>query len=234
MIALQSIPLPAPAPGKSILRQQFMPVAVLIMTLLLCGCASESPWKEQAFAFETPAAEIGDYSHTNVLSLRGVAVSPLFEGKALVYRTGDDIYERDPYADFLVPPDQMLDEDLRLYLRAGHAFAAVLDPDSGLQSSCCMAVSVSQLYGDFRQADKPVAVLQMHFLLYSTNPAHYGRALWQQEFSKRIPVARRTAATLIAGWDAGLQNTMDEVNTEMKHLVISENPPTFLRSGYTP
>jgi hypothetical protein len=61
----------------------------------------------------------------------------------------------------------------------------------------------------------------MHFLLYSTNPADYGRVLWQQEFSKSLPLARRTAATLIAGWNAGLQEIMEEVNTALNQLAIS-------------
>jgi uncharacterized lipoprotein YmbA len=222
MIVLQSIPLSAPAAGKSIWLPKVSAVSGLILTLLLCGCASAAPWKKQAFALTAPATETGAGTHTNLLSLRRVTFSPLFEGRALVYRTGENSYEQDPYAEFLVPPNEMLEDCLRLYLRQGHAFAAVLDPDSGLHSSCSMAVSVNQLYGDFRQPDKPFAVLQMRFLLYSTTPADYGHVLWQHEYRRNLPVARRSAETLVAGWNAGLQGIMEEVNTALTQLAISE------------
>jgi ABC-type uncharacterized transport system auxiliary subunit len=222
MITLQPIPSPAPRAGKSILLHQLFPVLGLCLTLLLCGCASESPWKKETFALTAPSAKTGAGAHTNILCLRRVTVSPLYGGKLLVYRTGENGYERDPYAEFLVPPNQMMDECLRFCLRDGHAFAAVLEPDSGLKSSCFMDVSVSQLYGDFRQFDKPFAVLQMRFVLYVTTPANDGRMIWQREFSKRLPLAHRTSTDLVAVWDTELQEIMDEANTNLRELTIPE------------
>jgi hypothetical protein len=200
------------------------PISAVLLTLILSGCASNAPWKTQSFALASLSGAGGSVAHTNVLSLRRVTVSPLYGGKPLVYRTGDNSYERDPYAAFLVPPNEMMDESVRLCLRDGHAFADVLEPDSGLKSSCFMEVSVSQLYGDFRQVDKPSAVLQMRFVLYITTPAEEGRMIWQREISKRSPLAQRTAAALIAGWSIELQEIMDEVNTELKHVALPEVP----------
>ena len=193
--------------------------------MLLCGCASRAPWKKEAFALTAPSGETGSAAHTNVLSLHRVTVSPLFDGQPLVYRTGEDSYERDPYAEFLVPPNRMLEQCLRNGLRNGHAFADVPDPGGSPKSSCSMDVSVSQLYGDFRQPEKPFAVLQLRFLLHSTEPANRGRVLWQRELSKRLPLAHRTPAALVAGWNAGLRQIMEEVNTELNHLPIPEVPP---------
>ena len=225
MTALRSIPIsPPPAKGSFALRQ-LLTASGLTLALLVGGCSSNAPWKKQAFALATPSGGTGPVAHTNILSLRRVTVSPLYGGKALVYRTGDNSYERDPYAEFLVPPNQMMDECLRMCLRDGHAFGAVLEPDSGLNSSCFMEASVSQLYGDFRQPGKPLAVLQIRFELYMTTPADDGRMVWQRELSKRLPLAHRTAAALVAGWSAGLQEIMDEVNTELKHVEIPEVLP---------
>ena len=223
MIPLASNARPTPATGKNRERWRWWLASVLGLTLLLCGCASRSPWKQEAFALTVPAAgEAGSAAHTNILCLRRVTVSPLFAGKPLVYRTGDNSYEQDPYAEFLVPPAQMLEQCWRQGLRAGHGFAGVLDPDSDRKSDCAMEVSVNELYGDFRQPDHPGAVLQMRLLLYSTQPADYGRVLWQREFAKRVPFAHRTPAALVAGWNAGMQASMEEVNTELQHLAVPE------------
>lgn len=200
-------------------------VSSLILALTVCGCARQAHWKKEEFALAAPPEVAGDAARTNVLLLPRLTVSPLFEGQALVYRTGENSYERDPYAQFLVSPSRMLEQSLRAYLRNGHAFADVLDSGSSLNSSCALQVSVSQLYGDYRQPNAPSAVLQLRFLLYSTEPSNRGRMLWQRELSKRMPLARRTPALLVAGWNAGLQQIMEEINTELNHLSLPDPLP---------
>jgi ABC-type uncharacterized transport system auxiliary subunit len=225
MITLRTSPTTPPPAGKPIARWQLLLLSGLTVALLLCGCTSRTHWRREEFAFATPADETGTAAHTNILSLRGVKVSPLFEGQALVYRTGENSYEHDAYAEFLIPPSRMLDNYLRISLRNGHAFAEVLNSGSSLDSSCSMEISVNELYGDFRQSDKPQAVLQLRFLLYSTEPDNYGRVLWQGELSRHLPVAHRTPAALVAGWEAGLQQIMDEVNADLDHLAVPDDLP---------
>jgi uncharacterized lipoprotein YmbA len=212
---------PSPATRTSALRQ-LLAMTGLIAATLFCGCASHAHWKKEAFALTAPSGEVGSAAHTNALALHRVTVSPFFAGQPLVYRTGEQSYERDPYAQFLVPPNQMLEQCLRAYLRNGHAFAEVLDPGSDLKSSCSAEVSVSQLYGDFRQRDKPLAVLQLRFLLYSTEAGSRGRVLWEGELSERRPFTPRTPAALFAGWDAALQQIMSQINTELQRLPLPE------------
>jgi uncharacterized lipoprotein YmbA len=224
MIPHPSNPRRPPPAGKSIGLWKL--TCSLIATLLLCGCATHTRWQKEAFALATPSTETGPAAHTNILSLRHVTISPLFDGQPLVYRTGENSYERDPYAEFLVPPHQMLEQCLRGYLSSGHAFADVLEPGSSLKSSWSAEVSVSQLYGDFRHRDKPFAVLQLRFLLYSTEPANRGNVFWQREYSERLPLARRTAAALVAGWNDGLQQIMAQINTQLKDLAATEVPLT--------
>jgi ABC-type uncharacterized transport system auxiliary subunit len=201
-------------------------VSGLIAILLLCGCASRKHWKRESFAFTAPPAEAGLAAHTNVLSLQRVTVSPLFAGQPFVYRAGENSYEKDFYAEFLVAPNQMLEQCLRTWLRNGHAFADVLDPGSNLKSSCSMEISVSQLYGDFQKPDKHFAVLQLRFLLYSNEPPNRGRVLWEQERSKRVAFAPRSPAALVKSWNTALQEIMGEINPELQHLAIPESLPS--------
>jgi len=221
MITFPSSPIAPSAAGRKIALRRFLLGCGLSLTLLFCGCAPRSAWRQESFALTVPSSgDTGPATHTNILSLCRVTVSPLFEDQPLVYRTGENSYEQDPYAEFLVPPGRMLEECLLIGLRNGHAFSAVLDTGSNLKAACSLEVSVSRLYGDFRQPGKPLAVLQMRFLLYSTGPAHREHLLWQREFSKSVPLAHRTAATLLAGWNTGLQQIMQETNQELKRLAV--------------
>jgi ABC-type uncharacterized transport system auxiliary subunit len=224
MITLPTNSIRPSIAGITIALRQLLLVSGLTLTLLLCGCASRSPWKQESFALTIPASdETGPAAHTNILSLCRVTVSPLFEDQPLVYRTGENSYEQDPYAEFLVPPNRMLEDCLLIYLRNGHAFSDVLDTGSSLKSNFSMEVSVAQLYGDFHQPGKPFAVLQMHFILYSSEDRK--RVLWQQDFSKSIPLTHRTPAALLAGWNTGLQQIMEEMNLELRRLAILEVVP---------
>jgi ABC-type uncharacterized transport system auxiliary subunit len=220
MITLPSSPPSPPAARRKIAQWQFFFVSNLTLTLLLCGCASRSPWKQESFALTIPSSEeTGAAARTNTLSLCRVTVSPLFENQQLVYRTGENSYEQDPYAEFLVPPDRMLGECLLISLRNGRAFSDVLGPGSSLKSNFSMEVSVSQLYGDFRQRGKPYAVLQIHFMLYRTGD--HERVLRQRDFSKRVPLAQRTPAALFVGWNTCLQQIMEEMNLELKRRFLT-------------
>jgi ABC-type uncharacterized transport system auxiliary subunit len=217
MITLPSI---SKAVGITTAQRQLLLVSSLTLTLLVCGCASRSPWKQESFALNIPfSGESGSAAHTNILALRRVTVSTLFQDQPLVYRTGENSYEADPYAEFLVPPDRMLEECLLISLRNGRAFSEVLDAGSSLKSNCSMEVSVSQLYGDFRQRGKPCAVLQIHFMLYRTDDHEH--VLWQRDFSKSVPLPQRTPAALLAGWNTGLQQIMEEMNLELKRRFLT-------------
>ncbi len=152
---------------------------------------------------------------TNVLSLRRVAVSPLFEGQSFVYRTGQDSYERDPYASFFVVPARMFEECLRHELRGGGAFAQVAEPGSALTPSHSAEVNVSDLYGDFRNPAHPAAVLRLRILLFHA-ASRSGDLLWEKEFSARIPFATRTPAALVAAWNQGLRQIMSRLDADLK------------------
>jgi ABC-type uncharacterized transport system auxiliary subunit len=219
MMILHSNPKSTAATRISMVLQGCLLASSLILALLLVGCVSRAKWKKESFALTAPSDQAGTAVHTNVLSLRRVTVSPSYDGKSLVYRTGENSFERDPYAEFLVTPNRMFEQCVRGYLRNGHVFAEVVDPGSSLKSSLSMEIAVTQLYGDFRQPKQPFAVLQLRFLLYSTESPNLGRVIWQREFSKRVPLAHRTPAAVVEGWNAGLRQIMEEVNGELSRSV---------------
>src|SRR5271157_2025090 len=75
-------------------------VALLAAACLLGGCLSRPHLDKQTFVFgttPTPAANPAPASH-RVVAIRSLRVAAPFDGRSLVYRTGEFSYQSDPFA----------------------------------------------------------------------------------------------------------------------------------------
>jgi len=203
-------------------RLRFGSLALLALgAAALSGCASEAAWKRQSFSFALPADPPAAVSKTNVVALRRVTVSPLFQSRSFTYRTGENTYEHDPYAGFFVPPGRALEQPICAWLRVGGAFGCVVEPGTGLVPSLVAEVSVNELYGDFRKTARPAGVLEIHFMLYELNRGGPGRVLMDKVCARRAPMARAAPGALTAAWDADLRGIMADINSELKRLPLN-------------
>jgi len=99
-------------------------------------------------------------------------------------------------------------------MRASGAFGRVLEPGSGLTPTLVAEVSVNALYGDFRQASRPVGTMEIHFLCYEVRDGEPGRIVLDRVCAHETPLARKTPAALMAAWDADLREIMEELDAE--------------------
>jgi hypothetical protein len=197
---------------------------LVLGAFLLTGCLSKKPLNKQSFAFTIPEAT----SHTTatdapVLTLRQITVMPPFDSPSLTYRTGEFSYERDPYAVFLVSPAESLSEPIRALLRNTGKFSAVADPESSLHGALDLEISVTQLYGDFRDKEHPAANLEMRFILYRLPESRSKRfaksaptVLLQKIYSRRIPLKSRTAVAVVGGLNEALHQIVTEFAAEVR------------------
>jgi hypothetical protein len=177
---------------------------------LLTGCLSRPHLEKESFRFELPArtAEAGAHG-SRVLRVRSLQVSPPFDGRALVYRTGEFSYERDSYAEFLVTPAEGLLAPVCGRWRNDGPFDAVSEAGSALKPDTLVEIQVSQLYGDFRPTGSASAVLAVRFVFFDAPKGVPGRAILQQEYSRSIPMEARNPAALIKGWNQALAEILD-------------------------
>ncbi len=99
-------------------------------------------------------------------------------------------------------------------MRAGGVFGRLVQPGSGLAPSLVVEVSVTELYGDFRKASKPVATMEIHFICYEVKDGIPGRIVLDKVCAHETPMARKTPDALMAAWDADLREIMEEINSE--------------------
>jgi hypothetical protein len=186
----------------------------LTASMALCGCATDSTWNHQTFAFaatdDPPASTTG----TNVVALGRITVSPVFATRAFTYRTGEDTYVKDPYAGFVTSPEHALSEPIRAGLRRGGAFGDVLDSGSALIPSVMVEASVTELYGDFRKPAAPMGTIGIHFIVYRVEAGEPGRIMLDKIYSHEQSCVRRTPEALVAAWEADLRGIMDQFNSE--------------------
>ena len=189
---------------------------VLALTLLLTGCLSRPGTERQNFALQTPALTNTAAAGTGVLAIRSCEVSPLFANRALVYRTGPNTYETDPYAGFLIPSGQALSIPVRAYLANSGLFGSVSEPDSSVLADRFLQVYVTELYGDFQKSGEPAAVLSLRVTLFESEQGRAGKHLFQKNYTQRVTLSKNTAAAVVAGWDQALGQIMGEVVNDLR------------------
>jgi len=187
---------------------------ILLATAILCGCASSPGWKRRVFAFSLPTEPPITNAQTDIVVLRRVSISPLFQSRSFTYRTAENSYEQDPYAGFLIPPERALAEPIRAWMRASGVFGRVVEPGSALTPTLVAEVSVNELYGDFRKASQPVGTMEIHFICYEVNDGTAGRIVLDKVCARETPLTRKTPDALMAAWDADLREIMEEINSE--------------------
>jgi ABC-type uncharacterized transport system auxiliary subunit len=190
------------------------PALLFLLAALFSGCSTGPAWQRSVFAFSVPADPPVTTTQTNLVSLSRVSVSPLFQSRFLTYRTADTSYEQDPYAAFLVPPERALAEPIRQWIRTSGAFGRLVEPGSGLSPSLTIEVSVSQLYGDFRKASHPVAIMEMRWLIYEVSDGSPGRIVLDKVYTCEIPLTKKSPAAIMAAWDADLHQILGQITSD--------------------
>ena len=199
------------------LASRILRALLLASVFGLTGCISRPALNKQTFTFNAPAI-----SATNVvtgdrmLGIRNLQIAAPFEGRSLVYRTGEFSYVRDPYAEFLEPPAEELLAPMRGWLRDSGNFIAVTEAGSALKPDLQVEISVSQLFGDFRQPEHPAAVVTIRFVFFNAPNGVPGKVILQQEYSRRIPLSAPTAAAMMEGWNQALAEILVEVSSDLR------------------
>jgi len=202
-----------------LLRRAARIVAALLLAGVcgLTGCLSRPALTRQTFTFDAPPMSATNaVAGGRVLGIRSLQIAAPFDSRAFVYRNGEFSYARDPYAGFLEPPAGELLAPVRGWLCDSGSFSAVTEAGSALKPDALVEISVSRLFGDFRQPEHPAAVLTMQFVFFDAPNGVPGRVILQQDYSRRIPLDAPTAAALMDGWNQALAEILAAVSMDFR------------------
>lgn len=191
---------------------------VLPLLILCCGCVSlERSYPEKRY-FAMAISESANRSNSSgdrILSVSNLRISPRYADKSFVYRTSEAGYEADFYNQFLTSPDLMIGEEVRKGLAASQVFKYVVGPSNQLQPNYVLEGSINALYGDFRNLNAPVAVLEMEFFVHNEDGANPGIVM-QKRYVKSVPLNARSPEALVKGWNDALNDILMALTADLK------------------
>ena len=188
--------------------------AMLFLGMALGGCSLKqaSPAK-QTFLLE--AVRSGDARSGGsgaVLRVREVHVAPAFEGRGFVYRTSEFGYKSDFYHEFLTAPRNLIAGQLQSWLGASRLFRGVVPLGAAGEATHVISANVSALYGDFRDASAPKAVMSIEFTVSRDGAPEI---LLHKAYRQEAPISARDAESLAKGWSQALAGILGALEADM-------------------
>lgn len=193
--------------------------------VLLAGCVSKPNPRKEYFSFEPISQKVkqGEHRYDVILVIKDFRAAPQFTAPSFVYRTGEYSYETDFYHEFLVRPQSMFGTDLALMMSGAGLVKGIALSGSRAQIDYYLECTITELYGDFRNKDKPDAVLTIYYALLPGNTAKTRQILHKKKYSKRIPIEDRTAVAVFKGWDQANKEIFSELAQDLSKAFEGAN-----------
>jgi cholesterol transport system auxiliary component len=195
-------------------RWTLVALAPLALASACFGSLGRTPPAKQRFVLQAsePSAPLTDGAALGVVRVSRVRVSPVFENKGFVYRTGASTFETDFYNEFFSPPGVLLREALLQWLNATQLFVAV-GRQSGADVDWVLEAEVSELFIDQRAPIAPEACLEIAFRLIDART----RALaFEKRYSVRERASSSSSAALVDAWNRALGRTLEELAADLR------------------
>lgn len=168
----------------------FLRAAALAFACIAAGCSLSQPYPaKELFGIPVPQGAVGPSQRAQgIVRVEAVRIATPFDQRSFVYRLSGDRFEFDYYRQFAASPAALLTGEAVRALAASGRFATVLDPASGAAAGVWIESMVEQMYGDFRDPQRPAAFLRARFFLIDTRPAS-ATVLGDWSFEASVPFA---------------------------------------------
>jgi len=147
------------------------------------------------------------------LKIGAVSVAPPFDGKSLVYRLGDQRYEKDFYNVYSSIPGEMIGNAERQWLNNANIFSAAVGQNNSFFPYYILQASVNEFYGDYRV--KPEAVVSVEFFLTVVNAGKTNPLIGANRYTKRIALKDNTPEALVIGQQQALAEILKQYEDQL-------------------
>ena len=142
------------------------------------------------------------------LKMGSVSTAPPFDGKSMVYRLGDQRYEKDFYNIYSALPNEMVSNATRQWLNNAQIFSMTVGQGNSFFPYYNLQVSVEEFYGDYRV--RPEAVVTVEFFLTATDPQKRNPVIGKNRYTKRVALKDNTPQALTLGQQDALAQILKE------------------------
>lgn len=194
--------------------KSFILLVIAIFTLASCSLPSRAPVTPNAWLVSPERTGAPYKPRTDYwLKVGAVSVAPPFDGKSLVYRLGDQRYEKDFYNVYSAIPAEMIANAERQWLNQANIFAATLGQGNSFFPFYTLQATVEEFYGDYRV--KPEAVVTIEFFLAAANAGITNPLIGSNRYSRRVALKDNTPQALIVGQQQALAEIFKEYEAQL-------------------
>lgn len=202
-------------------------IAGTVLATTGAGCRLRSAaLPRRTFLLQVPP--VGDRrvaGGSGVLQVRPLRVASAFDSRAFIIRRGDSEYTADAYHAFLLSPGPMIAEVLAEWVRGLGLFATVISGGSQVTPTHALEGEWLELYGDYRNPARPLAVLGGQFRMLHPLTVPATRPLWQREVRREIQIPRPGPDELVQGWNQALAEVFRGLEPELSPRLPDRNLP---------
>jgi hypothetical protein len=142
------------------------------------------------------------------LKMGSASTTPPFDGKSLVYRLGDQRYEKDFYNTYSALPNEMVSNATRQWLNNAQIFSMTVGQGNSFFPYYILQISIEEFYGDYRV--RPEAVVTIEFFLTATDPQKRNPVIGKNRYTKRVMLKDNTPLALVLGQQEALAQILKE------------------------
>lgn len=199
-------------------------IALLLFGLMyvVSGCAlQQQPAPAQVFYLMNLQPDVQDQTQSAALCfrIRPVSVQAPFAGTSLIYRSGEVMYERDYYNQFLVPADQQLGEALAAWLPAT-GLRRCGDGDAE-EERLTLEPHLEAIYIDFRDAATASAYVRLRFTMTTYDrTCRCDRVLLDESYEAATALPLKpTAEQAVQAMSQSVKQTLEAFIVDLERLL---------------
>jgi len=154
-----------------------------------------------------------------VLKINKLRVSPIFAGRAMVYRVADLQYETDFYDEWFVAPGTLVTQQVHQWLSRSAGFEMVVVGTNHVEPTHLLEGTVTEFYGDFRAAPRAVLGLELHLL-----DAIHERQFFRRTYHQDVPLSDQSSDALARGLTEALRAVLVDVAKDIAAVELVRTP----------
>ncbi len=204
-------------------------------TMLLCGCGLSQPYPAKQW-FGVSAGAPASTSATPrdvVLRVDSVRVAEPFSNREFQYLVGADRFERDYYANFVADPDRLLTAQLTNWLTSSNVFRAVISASSDAGADVSLHCMVTEMYGDFQDANAPKAIFAARFFLIDERGLQ-GDVLFMRDYRKLESMDSNNAESFAQSLGRAAGRVFGQLTSDIRTVPLKNPASPDNESAATP
>ncbi len=197
-------------------KSSYFSVSALVCLMMFSGCGSRQAYDKKHYILDaTRQGESIRAEAESVLEVRRFTIDSAFDGKGLVYRTGEFEYESDFYNEFLASPAAMIADKTRTWLSEAGLFKTVLDIGSQVDPTHVVEGNITALYGDFRDKSSPRAIIEMRIFLLKAKAGGASDPVFGKKYQSSAGIEAEGPEALVKALDKCLEDILTSLEKDL-------------------